>query len=52
MLTSTGHLQKLQSAADSLDVVADEETAEVLSQVRDLLKQEGSALAEQLAPTG
>ena len=43
VLTSTAHLEKLKSAADSLHV-ADEQTSEVLSQVRDLLRQDGPVL--------
>ena len=50
VLTSTGHLEKLRSAAGSIDVVEDEQTTEVLSQVREMLSQQGSTPAAQVAP--
>lgn len=43
VLTSTGHLEKLKSAVDTLDGVSDEETANVLVRVKELLRQEAMA---------
>ena len=51
VLTSTAHLEKLKSAADSLDVAADEMSSEVFSRVRDMLRQEGPGLAGQAGVT-